>query len=462
MTPRGLPVTAPVSYRDHSRAVLRLGLPLIGGHVAQFAVGLTDTIMLGWYSVDALAAVVLGGTYFFVIFILGSGFAIAVMPLVAEADAEGDEVSVRRTTRMGMWLSLFFAVLALPLFWFSGAILKAAGQTVEVSETAQLYLRWAGLGLIPALQVMVLKSYLAALEHTRVVFWVTVLSAVCNALVNYALIFGNWGAPELGVVGAAIASLSVQVVSILGIMIYARRALPQHTLFSRIWRPDWEAFAHVFRLGAPIGITNLAEVGLFAASSIMMGWLGTLQLAAHGIALQLASVTFMVHLGLSNAATVRAGNALGRKDTLNMARGARVALFMSLGVALLAVVIFLSFPEALLSLFLSPTEPDRDAILTVGVSLLFMAALFQVVDGAQVMALGLLRGVKDTRAPMIIATISYWVIGVPCGYVLGFKLGWEGVGVWLGLVVGLTAASVLLLWRFWGPKMTKLRRQFAT
>lgn len=451
----------PATYMDHIRAILRLGLPLIGGHVAQYAITLTDTIMLGWYSVAALASVVLGGTYFFVIFILGSGFAIAVMPLVAEADASGDETSVRRITRMGLWLSVITGAVALPVFWFSGGILLALGQEPDIAQLAQEYLRFAGIGLVPALLVMVLKSYLAALGRTRVVFWVTVAAALSNGLVNYALIFGNWGAPELGVVGAAIASVVVQVVSLVGIMAYAMITLPQHTLFARLWRPDWDAFSHVFRLGVPIGLTSLAEVGLFAASSLMMGWIGTVQLAAHGIALQLASLTFMVHLGLSNAATVRAGNALGRRDSDHLARGAIVALVMSFAMACLAVVVFLSIPNVLVGLFLSPTEPDRDAILVVGVSLLFVAALFQVVDGAQIMALGLLRGVKDTRAPMIIAAVSYWIVGVPCGYLLGFKLGWGGEGVWLGLVVGLSTAAVLLLRRFWGPKLGQLRDEFA-
>ena len=451
----------PATYMDHIRAILRLGLPLIGGHVAQYAITLTDTIMLGWYSVAALASVVLGGTYFFVIFILGSGFAIAVMPLVAEADASGDETSVRRITRMGLWLSVITGAVALPVFWFSGGILLALGQEPDIAQLAQEYLRIAGIGLVPALLVMVLKSYLAALGRTRVVFWVTVAAALSNGVVNYALIFGNWGAPELGVVGAAIASVVVQVVSLVGIMAYAMITLPQHTLFARLWRPDWDAFSHVFRLGVPIGLTSLAEVGLFAASSLMMGWIGTVQLAAHGIALQLASLTFMVHLGLSNAATVRAGNALGRRDSDHLARGAIVALVMSFAMACLAVVVFLSIPNVLVGLFLSPTEPDRDAILVVGVSLLFVAALFQVVDGAQIMALGLLRGVKDTRAPMIIAAVSYWIVGVPCGYLLGFKLGWGGEGVWLGLVVGLSTAAVLLLRRFWGPKLGQLRDEFA-
>lgn len=453
-------MTSPSSYNDHTRAMLRLGLPLIGGHVAQFAIGLTDTVMLGWYSVESLAAVVLGSTYFFVLFILGSGFAIAVMPLVAEADAAGDETAVRRVTRMGMWLSVVTAIAAFPLFWFSGAILNGLGQNPEIAEVSQQYLRIAGLGLLPALLVMVLKSYLASLGRTRVVFWATVIAAAVNVIVNYALIFGHWGAPELGVVGAALASLMVQIVSLVGVVLYALIVLPQHKLFTRVWRPDWDAFGHVFRLGVPIGLTSLAEVGLFAASSIMMGWLGTLALAAHGIALQLTSLAFMVHLGLSNAATVRAGNAMGRRDVDHLARGAVVAILLSLGAAFITVTVLLAFPEPLLSMFLNPSEPNREAILNIGVNLIFVAALFQFVDGAQIMALGLLRGVKDTHAPMIIAAISYWVIGVPSGYVLGFWTDLGGVGVWLGLVVGLTVAAILLLWRFFGPKLAQLRVEF--
>ncbi|WP_458722357.1 MATE family efflux transporter [Shimia sp. W99] len=450
-----------MAFSDHWRSLMRLGIPLIGGHVAQFSIGLTDTVMLGWYSVEALASVVLGGTFFFVIFLFGSGFAIAVMPLVAEADASGDETTLRRVTRMGLWLSVLFGMAFLPLFIWSGGILEALGQDPEVAQLAQMYLRIAGLGLLPALLVMVLKSYLAALERTRVVFWVTVAAVPANALVNYLLIFGNWGFPELGVEGAAIASLVTQAVSLAGVVVYCALTMSHHDLFRRVWRPDWEAFGRVFRLGVPIGLTNLSEVGLFAASSLMMGWLGTVQLAAHGIALQLASLAFMVHLGLSSAATVRVGNAMGRKDAEHMARGARVAVGASLITSLVTVTLFLTIPEFLLSLFLDPNEPQREAILAAGVVLLYVAALFQVMDGMQVMALGLLRGVQDTRGPMIIAAISYWVIGVPSGYALGFALNLGGVGVWSGLVIGLTFASALLMWRFWGPCLRRLRQRFA-
>ncbi|SEP10182.1 multidrug resistance protein, MATE family [Salinihabitans flavidus] len=449
-----------MSYPDHARAIWRLGLPLVGGHLAQFAVGLTDTVMLGWYSVEALAAVVLGSGFFFVLFIFGSGFAIAVMPMVASADAAGDEVGLRRVTRMGLWLSVGFAFLALPLFWFSGALLLGLGQTPALAEVAQGYLRIAWLGLLPALLVMVLKSYLAALERTRVVFWVTVIGAVANGLANYALIFGNWGAPELGVTGAAIASIVVHAVSMAGVVLYAVLVLPEHEIFRRLWRPDWVELGRVFRLGVPIGITNLAEVGLFAASSIMVGWLGAVPLAAHGIALNLASVAFMVHLGLSNAATVRAGNAIGRRDAEHMARGARAIMAMSLLVALATVAVFVAVPEVLVGLFIAPDEPARAAILATGAAFMIVAALFQVVDGAQVMALGLLRGALDTRVPMVIAAISYWGLGVPSSYVLGFVFGLEGVGVWLGMVVGLSFAGVLLMWRFWGPTLRSLRARF--
>ncbi|PIE13131.1 MAG: MATE family efflux transporter [Rhodobacterales bacterium] len=438
-----------MSHGAHMRAILTLGLPLIGSHVAQFAITLTDSIMLGWYDVEALAGQVLGGMLFFVLFIMGSGFAFAVMPAVAKAESSGDLPQVRRITRMGIWASLLFAVAALPIFIFSGPILGLLGQDADLAGIASEYLVVAGIGIIPALVVMVLKSYLAALERTQVVLWITLLGVAVNALVNYALIFGNWGAPEMGVRGAAVASLVVQAMSVLGLAVYVARVTPEHDLFARFWRPDWEAFGHVFTLGWPIGLTSLAEVGLFAASSIMMGWFGAVPLAAHGIALQITSLTFMIHLGLSNAATVRAGRAVGQDDTGGLRRGAAVIIAMSLSVAVLAMVAFLVIPEQLIGLFLDPEDPRKDAVLAIGVGLMAAAALFQLADAAQVMALGLLRGIQDTKVPMIMAAVAYWVIGVPVSYVLGVPLGWGGVGIWLGLAVGLAVAAVLLMWRFW-------------
>ena len=205
----------------------------------------------------------------------------------------------------------------------------------------------------------------------------------------------------------------------------------------------------MYRLGWPIGLTNLAETGLFTATAVMMGWLGTVPLAAHGVAIQIASLAFMIHLGLSTASTVRAGRSLARGDESELRRGGVVAVLSSAAVAALSIILFLTMPEGLIGLFLDPAEPQLPEILSVGVGLLGMAALFQLVDGAQVIALGLLRGVQDTRVPMIMAAISYWVIGVPVSLILGFAAGWGGVGVWTGLVVGLATAAILLHIRFW-------------
>ncbi|MDK3073163.1 MATE family efflux transporter [Sedimentitalea sp. JM2-8] len=445
-----------MTYPGHVKAILVLGLPLIGGHVAQYAITLTDTVMLGWYGVGELAAVTLAGSYFFVFFILGAGFALAVMPMVAAVAAKGDDTSVRRITRMGLWLSLAYGAIAMPVMIWSEPILASLGQPPEVSELAARYLRVAGWGLFPALLVMVLKSYLAALERTQIVFWITIVAALTNALANYALIFGNFGAPELGIMGAAVASIITQAVSLLAVIVYAVLALPEHRMFQRFWRPDWDMLLQVFRLGLPIGLTTVSEVSLFSASALMMGWLGTVPLAAHGIVVSIAACTFMVHLGLSNVATIRAGNAFGRQDRAHLARGAEVVTALSLGFAAVTILLFLLLPEPLMSLFMEPDNAQRPAILAIGVGLLAIAALFQLVDGAQAIALGLLRGVQDTKVPMIMAVLSYWVIGIPTSYLLGFVWGMGGIGVWLGLVTGLACAGVFLMLRFWRRALGKV------
>ena len=437
-----------MTFAQHLRAVTVLGLPLIGSHLAQFAVHVIDTIMLGWYDITALAASVLATSFFFVVFIMGAGFAFAVMGMVAEAAGAGDETRIRRVTRMGLWLSVIYAALFLPAMVWSEVIFLAFGQEPELSALAQDYLRVAGFGLFPALLVMVTKSYLAAMEHAGVVLWATISAALVNAGLNWVLIFGNLGAPELGLVGAAWASVGAQLATLAVLVIYTERKLPEHAMFQRLWRPDPQAFRSVFRLGWPIGLTNLAESGMFSASALLIGLIGELPLAAHGIALQIASATFMVHLGLSQAATVRAGRAMGRKDVPGLGRGGLAAMTLSMGFVGLTVILFLGAPNLLVSGFISPDEPQRMEILAIDASLLAVAALFQLVDAGQVMALGMLRGIQDTRIPMYLAALSYWICGIPASYLLGITLGFGAVGVWLGLVVGLILAAILLWGRF--------------
>ena len=435
-----------------ARALLVLGLPLIGSHLAQMAITVTDTLIIGWYDVTALAGLTVAGSVFFVFFLVGSGFAWAVMPMVAAAAGTDDDAQVRRVTRMGIWLSLAFSALAMPVMLMPRPLLLAMGQEPEVAEEGAKYLEIAALGLAPALVIMVLKSYLSALENTRVVLAVTIASALLNAVLNYALVFGHWGAPEMGVRGAAIASVTLQIFGMVWLGLHAAIRTPQYQLFRNPHRIDREALARVFRLGWPIGLTNLAEVGLFAASSVMMGWVGAVSLAAHGIALQIASLTFMVHLGLSQAVTVRVGQAHGRGAIPEMRQVAGVGLGMSLAFAALTVVLFLAIPEPLIGLFISPDDAARPAILATGAALLAIAAAFQVMDGAQVLSLGMLRGVQDTRVPMIMAAASYWIVGITASFILGFTLGYGGAGIWWGLVMGLTLAAVLLSWRFWGGR----------
>lgn len=438
------------TYSDHTRAVMKLGTPLILSNLAQFAIIITDTIMLGWYSVVALAASTIAGTFFFLTFIVGSGFAQAVTPMVAAAAEAGDDQQVRRATRMAFWLSIIYGgVMMVPFIW-TKPILIAMGQEPAVAAEAQIYLHIVAFQMIPALLVMTFKSFLAALEKTGIILWSTIGTAICNGLLNYALIFGNWGAPELGIKGAAIASLSLTVVNVVILLVYALWKTPQYRLLQNVFAPDTEVMKRVFMLGWPIGLTSLAEGGLFAASAVMIGWLGTLPLAAHGIAIQLASLTFMVHIGFSQAATVRAGRALGRRDEDGLRRGGIVAIILSAIFAFLTMAVFIIWPEPLIAVFIDPEEPAKADLIKIGIALLACAGLFQVVDALQVMALGLLRGVQDTQVPMIMATFSYWVIGLPVGYVLAFPLGFDGVGLWLGLVVGLSVAAVLLMWRFWG------------
>lgn len=433
------------------KATLVLGLPLVGSHLAQMALHVTDTVLLGWYGTGELAAGVIGASTFFILFILGAGFGKAVMPMVATALGLGDETQVRRDTRMGIWLSILFGIAIYPAFWWSGALLHGLGQTDEVARLGQLYLRIAGLGMVPALVVMTLTSFLAALGRTGVVLFATLAVVFLNILLNWLLIFGNWGAPELGIRGAAIATVTVQLacMAILAAYAHGHRDLRRYHLFQRFWRPDWPAFTLVARLGLPIGITSLAEGALFHASAIMMGWIGTVELAAHGIALEATAIAFMVHLGLASAATIRIGHAQGLGDAAAVRRSALAAVGLSVGFGLVMIALFLAMPGAIIALFLDAAKPDAAEIIAYGSVLMLLAALFQMGDAMQAMALGLLRGVQDTKVPMLIAGFGYWGVGIPVSYLLAFRVGLGGPGIWMGLAAGLFLVASLLMWRFW-------------
>ena len=327
---------------------------------------------------------------------------------------------------MGLWLSALAAAIFSPLLFLGEPALLLLGQEADVSERAGVYMAYMGVGLLPALLTMVLKSYLSALELTRAILAITILSSAVNILLNYMLIFGNFGFPELGIEGAGLASVIGNLVGIAALVVFVTVRTPQYTLFQNFHRPDWDAFGQVFRLGWPIGLTSLAEVSAFAAAGIMMGWVGKIPLAAHGIALQIASITFMMHLGLSQAVTVRAGRAWGRRDMAVLRAASIASLVLSAGAVALTVCMFLLIPEALISLFVDPDDPARVAIVAAGVVLLAVAALFQAVDAAQVMALGSwqLSAIGGSGCPLVTCLPSPLVLvarvcGLDCRLALG-------------------------------------------
>ena len=432
---------------SYIRSLFFLSLPLIGGHIAQILIGVGDTLIVGRYSTESLAALVLGTTIFFIIFIFGAGFSFAVVALVSTAKSESDTVKIRRITRMALWLSFAFGLFVFPIFLFSETVLLFLGQELNLAILASDYLIFSGIAMFPALSASVLRCYLAGLEYVKVTFYISMLAVLLNLLVNYLLVFGKLGLPELGIVGAGIATVFVNLFMCISFLVYAKVKLPQHNLFVRFWRPDWPVIGLVSKMGSAIGISSLAEAGLFSASSIMMGWIGQIELAAHGIALQLASITFMLHLGLSDAATIRVSSAFGKKNKHEIINECWAALIISLAVSLLAIIVFLGIPNFLISAFLNPEELSANLIMKIGVSLLALAALFQLVDGGQALAIHLLRGLHDTTIPMYLAIISYWIIGLPIGYLLSFHYNFGPQGIWLGLVLGLGSACVFLFTR---------------
>lgn len=438
------------SLIQNIRKLFALGLPIVGSNLAMMLIGVTDIVMVGWHSVEELAALILATTLFFNIFILGSGVAFALMPMVSSAAAVGDDTTVRRSTRMSLWLSMIYGVMSLPIFYMSEGIFLALGQQAELAAYAADYMWILAPAIISALWANVMRSYLAAMEFTKVIMFITAGVAVLNIGFNHVLIFGNYGFPELGIQGAAIASLLVNILTAVITSIYAVMILPQHTLFARFYRADWPALVKVFKLGMPIGLSMLAETGLFSAASVMMGWIGVIALAAHGIALQLASLTFMAHLGLSHAVTIRIGNAAGRQDRDAMVDVTKAGVWISVLWSFFTIILFVGLGPNLVSLFLDADEAARDAIIAYGVVLLWIAALFQLVDGGQVLAIGLLRGIQDTAGPMVITVFGYWGVGIPTAYLLGFHTQLAGSGIWLGLVAGLSFAAIGLSMRFRG------------
>ena len=433
-----------------SGSLLLLGLPLIGSSVAQFSLTIIDTAMLGHYNPISLAAVVIGGSFFFSFFIVGSGFAFAIVPLVAAYEAQSEPRKIRRITRMGLWMSVLYTGGVIACFLNSEIILIGIGQSSEIAKYAGDYLKIMGFGLLPALLVVTLRSFLTGLKHTQIILWVTLVGLPIKIFLNWVFIFGNLGMPELGVKGAAVTTAAIHITMLLLLIFYIQGNLWSYGVFNRLWRLDYLYLAKIFKLGLPIGLTYLAETSLFSATAIMMGWLGTVELAAHGITMQLAGLTFMFHVGMSQAATTITGQAFGKNASHGKLRDiGKATIEITCAYALLVISVFILFPNFLLSLFLDNSLPLTEQVLVLAVKLLMIAAVFHLVDGLQAAALGLLRGIQDVKTPFLLAILSYWLFGLGSGYLLAFKAGQGSIGLWIGMVIGLTFAATSLIWRYW-------------
>lgn len=431
-------------------ALLKLGWPLILAQLAQNALFTTDLIMVGWLGPKYLAAATLANALFICIQLFGVGVTSAVAPLVAQARGSGNLRAIRKTVQMGLWLSLMLVAILLPLAWNIRPIYLAIGQDPELSALAESFVHTAVWLFVPAFMIVVLRSFLSALGATRVILIITIAGIPLNALFNYVLIFGNFGFPRLELAGAGIATTLVNLVMLAMMALYVVLH-PRHRryhVFARLSAPDWPAFFQLVRIGAPIGAMLLAEVGLFTCASLLQGWLGEAEVAAHAVALQLASMAFMVPLGLSQATTVRVGLALGQGDRKGVGLAGWTALGATLGFMSVTALIMVLFPHQLVGVFLQSGNAENLRPLALAATFLGVAAVFQLADGAQVAMGAALRGISDTRMPLVIALVGYWGIGFPTSYICGFVFGLRGLGIWFGLAVGLGVVAIALITRF--------------
>lgn len=449
-------------WRDEAGATARLAGPLILTNVAQSAINATDVVLLGWLGARELAASSIGLNLFLIFLIFGMGLVMAASPIMAkELGARKHSVrEVRRTVRQSMWAAVTIALPTWIILWNAEPILTLLGQEPNLSRQAAVFVRPLMFGLLPALLYLVLRAFVAALEQPAWALWISIAGVLVNALVNYGLIFGHFGLPKLELFGAGLGSALTQTAMFLGMaaVVVLHPRFRRYRLFGRFWRADWSRYVQVWRVGLPIALTLSLEVTLFIAAVFLMGLIGVESVAAHAIAIQIASLTFMVPLGLSQAVTVRVGLAFGRGDTVGITRAGWTAFAMGVAfMAAMAVVMF-AIPEALVGLFLDESLAVNRPVIPLAVSFLYLAALFQVFDGAQSVGAGMLRGLQDTTVPMMFAGFGYWIVGMGLAVWLGFGLDMDGYGIWIGLAAGLAVVSVLMLWRWMRRDRLELAR----
>jgi MATE family multidrug resistance protein len=434
------------SIREESGKMLAIGLPIIAAQLLQMSMNFVDTVMAGNLSAEALAAVAVGGAIFMPLIMLVAGILMALTPIVAQLLGARNFAEIGINARQGLWLS---QMLAIPLFFVLrnlGIVMVWIDVTPAIIPTALGYLDALSWGAFPLSAYMALRFFNEGLSVTRPGMYFAGIGVFVNVGANYVLMYGKLGFPQLGAVGCGYASALVALVMFICMLWFTMQHRPfrRFEIFSHFRRPDRHHLKEILNLGVPIGLSSTMEVTMFAVVSLLMGSLSTIAVAGHQIAINFSAMTFMVPFGLSTAITTRVGNAAGRGNTAEARSRGLTGIVLSVGFMCVTAVLMVSIPELITSIY-----TDNDGVQAVAVSLLYMAAIFQISDGLQVSGYGALRGLKDTKIPMVVNLVAYWVIGLPLGYYLGISLGVGPQGLWIGLIAGLSVAAILHNMRFW-------------
>lgn len=443
---------SPSTLRGEFAATLRLAGPLAVANLLQMLTYAIDVIFIARLGEDELAASALSVAVFGFLSWALSGLTGAVAPLAAaELGARAPALRpVRRTVRMALWLSATTGAAAMLICALGEPFMRLTGQEPRIAALAGDYMAVLLWAMVPMVAANVLRNFVATLGRPMLATVITGGGIAVNAIANYALIFGNLGAPALGLRGAGLATV-ITSLAILGAYIAAIRLDPRlrrYRIFGYFWRPDWPRFAALVRVGMPIALAIMAEAGIFGTAAFLMGRIGATELAAHTVALQIAALAFQVPFGVSQAATIRVGYFHGAREAAGVGRAGWAAVALGTGFMILTALAMLFAPEWLLRIYIDPRSPANAALAGLAVTYLAVASAFQLFDGIQVVAAGALRGLQDTRTPMWIAVFSYWVPGFGLAIWLGLHTPLEGVGVWIGLAGGLTCAAILLLVRW--------------
>jgi MATE family multidrug resistance protein len=444
--------TQPSAWRSELIATLRLAWPLAAANLLQMLVYAMDVIFVARLGEEKLAASSLSISLFGLLMWCFSGMTGMVAALIAaELGRRRHAVrEVRRSVRMALWLAVAVGLFGMAVCLNGRQIMLLTGQQPHIAELAGGFLQVIMWAMIPMLFSNVLRSFVSALGRPVFATAITALAIGVSALGNYAFVFGNFGAPALGLEGSALASVLTALFNLACYLlaISTDRRLKRYVIFGNWWRPEWQRLWELVRTGTPVLLTILAEAGLFSGAAFLMGRIGPSQLAGHTIALQVAALAFQVPFGVGQAATIRVGYHFGARDRAAIGRAGWTAIVLGAGFMAVTASLMLFMPRLVLGIYVDVNDPVNAALMGFATQFMIVAAAFQLFDGLQAVASGSLRGLQDTRVPMAIALFGYWVPGLGTSIALGFFTPLQGLGIWIGLAVGLVAVATLLLWRW--------------